>query len=43
MFVNVWLLGDVADNLNVLMKTKINISRLFSAEKLNGNSAKQLL
>jgi hypothetical protein len=37
------LLGNVADNVNEIMKTKINISKVFSAEKLNGNSAKQLL
>jgi len=40
---NVWLLGDVADNVNELMKTKFNIISVFSAEKLNGNIAKQLL
>jgi hypothetical protein len=37
------LLGYVADNVNVIMKTKFNISRVFSAEKQNGNSAKQRL
>jgi hypothetical protein len=36
-------LASVADNVNVLMKTKFNITSVFSAEKLNGNSAKPLL
>jgi hypothetical protein len=37
------LLGNVAENVNEVMKTKFNITSGFSAEKLNGNSAKQLL
>jgi hypothetical protein len=36
-------LASVADNVKVIMKTKYNISSVFSAEKLNGNSAKQPL
>jgi len=40
---NVSVLGDVADNENEFMKTKFNIISVFSDEKLNGNSAKQLL
>ena len=36
-------LASVADNVNEIMKTKFNITSVFSAEKLNGNSAKQLL
>jgi hypothetical protein len=36
-------LASVADNVNEVMKTKFNITSVFSAEKLNGNSAKQLL
>ena len=35
--------GGNGHNVNVLMKTKFNITSVFSAEKLNGNSAKQLL
>ncbi len=31
------------NNVNEIMKTKFNITSVFSAEKLNGNSAKQLL
>ena len=37
------LLGDVADNMNVIEEINIKITSVFSAEKLNGNSAKQLL
>ena len=36
-------MASVADNVNEVMKTKFNITSVFSAEKLNGNSAKQLL
>jgi len=36
-------LASVADNVNGIMKNKFNITSGFSAEKLNGNSAKQLL
>lgn len=40
---NVPLLGNVADNVNEVMKIKFNITSVFSAEIQNGNSAKQLL
>jgi hypothetical protein len=36
-------LASVADNVNEVMKTKFNITSVFSAEKIIGNSAKQLL
>ena len=37
------MLGDVADNANVDWKNKFELTSGLSAEKLNGNSAKQLL
>lgn len=43
LFPNVPQICDVADNVNEVMKIKFNITSVFSAEKLNGNSAKQLL
>jgi hypothetical protein len=36
-------LASVADKVNVNRRIKYNITSLFSAEKQNGNSAKQLL
>lgn len=43
MTANVCRLASVADNVNEIMKTKLNITSVFSVEKPNGNSAKQLL
>ncbi|QHB38690.1 hypothetical protein HWC88_gp05 [Flavobacterium phage vB_FspS_hattifnatt9-1] len=36
-------MASVADNANEIIKTKFNITSVFSTEKLNGNSAKQRL